>query len=481
MRVARGWSFVLWMAPLAAGCSLAPAYQRPEIGAPEAWRESAEAAAAPAVEGEWWRQFEDPVLDGLVEHALAANQDLAIAAARVEEARALAGVVRADQLPQIGVGAGASRSRTTEKGSPPLPASVDPTSDRARITANFAYELDLFGRLRNATRAAQADLLASEFNREAVRLALVSDVVSNYFDLLALDAQLEIARRTEAARADNVVLLQDRFEGGLISELDLEQGRAERAAAAAASLAFERAMLQREHQIAFLLGGGPVAIERGGPLDAIDSPAAPGGLPSALLERRADVRRAEQILVGANARIGSARAALFPSIALTGYAGFDSAELSTLFVPEARVWQVAAALLQPIFNGGRNRALVRASVARQEEAALFYQQTVYGAFRDVEDALVARRIEGQRRGQQEEQVRAYGHAVELARARYENGNTSYFEVLDNQRSLFVAELALVEARQSELQAAVDLYRALGGGWEEGEIAPMPATPAASTR
>jgi multidrug efflux system outer membrane protein len=458
------------------GCSLAPKYERPQVSAPDTWREDAAASADPAPQDQWWKLFNDPALDVLVDRALAANQDLAIAAARVEEFRALAGVARADQLPQIGASASVSRTKATEKGSPPLPASVDPESSRGRLTANVSYELDLFGRLRNATRAARAELLASEFNRDAIRLALVSDVVSSYVELRTLDRQIEIARQTEGTRSEGVGLLQTRFEGGLISELEVEQGKAELAGATATRLEFERFMHETEHRLSFLLGGGPVAIERGLALDALTVPETPGGLPSTLLERRPDVRRAEQSLIAANARIGAARAALFPQISLTGYAGFDSAELSSLFVPEARIWQAAAALLQPIFYGGRNRALVRVANARQQEAALGYQQSVYGAFRDVEDALVARRIETERRGALEEQVRALGHSYELALTRYENGDLQFLTVLDAQRGHFGAQLALADGRRSELQAVIDLYRALGGGWDGGEAPPAAPQP-----
>jgi multidrug efflux system outer membrane protein len=452
------------------GCSLAPKYERPQVATPDTWREDAAASTAPAPEDQWWQLFNDPALDSLVERALAANQDLAIAAARVEEARAFARVERAGQLPQVGVSAGVSRSRITQKGSFPLPPTAKLVNERGNISASVSYELDLFGKLRNATRAARAELLAVEFNRDAVRLALVSDVASAYIDLRTLDRQIEIARQTEGTRSEGVGLLQTRFEGGLISELEVEQGKAELAGATATRLEFERFMHETEHRLSFLLGGGPIQIERGQDLDALTVPAAPGGLPSSLLERRPDVRRAEQSLIAANARIGAARAALFPSISLTGYAGFDSTDLSNLFVPEARIWQAAAALLQPIFYGGRNRALVRVANARQQEAALSYQQSVYGAFRDVEDALVARRIETERRGALEEQVRALGHSYELARTRYENGDLQFLTVLDAQRGHFGAQLALADGRRSELQAVVDLYRALGGGWGEGEAA-----------
>ncbi len=467
--LARATSFALPLTLLLAGCSLGPVYQRPDLATPDTWREDSAATTAPAAEDRWWTLFNDPALDALVDRALAANQDLAIAAARIEEFRALARVERADQLPQIGASAGASRTRITQKGSFPLPPTAKTINERGNISASVAYDLDLFGKLRNATRAARAELLAVESNRDAIRLALVSDVATAYVELRTLDREMDVARQTEATRRDGVGLLQLRFDGGLISELELEQGKAELAGATAARLDFERQALQKEHELSLLLGGGPVAIERGLELGQLTVPATPGGLPSTLLERRPDLRRAEQSLIAANARIAAARAALFPSISLTAYGGYDSTELSSLFVPEARVWQAAVALLQPIFFGGRNRALVRASQARQEIAALGYQQAVYGAFRDVEDALVARRIETERRGALEEQVRALGHAYELALTRYENGDLQFLTVLDAQRGHFGAQLALAEGRKSELQAAIDLYRALGGGWEAGGV------------
>ena len=448
---------------VAAGCSLAPAPEPPSLAAHESWRAPGGRAATAAVSDEWWRDFGDPRLDALEAEGLAANHDLALAISRIEESRALAKAAGADRLPAVALEAGAARTRLSEKSGAVAPGG-DPVFDSGRVAASVSFELDLFGRARNQAEAARQDLLAATSTRDAVRLAVVSDIASSYFDLAGLDRQSAVTRETIETRRRNERLVRDRFEGGQVSRLDFERARAERASAEAALPEIERRRRASENRLATLLGGMPRAIERGKELEQIALPEIPVDIPSELLLRRPDVAVAEARLAAASARVGQARAALFPSIGLTGYYGRESTELSSLFHPAALVWQAAAGLLQPIFQGGRNRALVAASRARQEQAVIGYLATAEGAFRDVEDALFANQTRRERRVALAEQSAALTAAAGLARDRYEEGESSFLEVLDVDRSRLVAELELAAARRDELVAAVDLYRALGGGY-----------------
>lgn len=458
----------------AAGCSLAPSPEPPPTAAPESWRSPSAGAAEAAVADSWWLAFGDPQLDTLVERGLAANHDLALAISRLEESRALARLAGADRLPSIALEATAARTRRSEESGAVAPG-ADLETDYGRVAATVAFELDLFGRARNQAEAARQDLLAAAWTRDAVRLAVVSDIATAYFDLAGLDRQAMVTRETVESRQRTEQLVRDRFEGGLVSRLDVERARAERAAAAAALPEIERRRRATENRLAILLGGMPGAIERGKVLEEIAPPEVPAGLPSELLLRRPDIAVAEARLAAASARVGQARAALFPSIGLTGYYGRESAELGNLWNPAALVWQAAAGLLQPIFQGGRNRALVAASEARQEQAVIGYLATAEGAFRDVEDALFATQMRRERRSALAEQSAALGAAAGIARDRYQEGESSFLEVLDVERSRLVAELELSAARRDELVAAVDLYRALGGGFGTVDGAPADVT------
>ena len=451
-----------------AGCSLAPPPEPPSTVAPESWRSSAavgmsDGSAGAAVADSWWLAFDDPQLDALVARGLEANHDLALAISRLEESRALARLAGADRLPAVALEATAARTRLAESSGAQAPGSATEV-DYGRVAATVSFELDLFGRARNQAEAARQDLLAATWTRDAVRLAVVSDVASTYFDLASLDRQAVVTRETVETRQRTEQLIRDRFEGGLVSRLDLERARAERAAAAAALPEIERRRRATENRLAILLGGMPGAIERGKALEEIAVPEVPAGLPSELLLRRPDVAVAEARLAAAAARVGQARAALFPSIGLTGYYGRESAELGNLWNPAAAVWQVAAGLLQPIFQGGRNRALGAATEERQKQAVIGYLATAEGAFRDVEDALFATQTRRERRTALAEQSAALEAAAAIARDRYREGESSFLEVLDVERSRLVAELELQTARRDELVAAVELYRALGGGF-----------------
>lgn len=456
--------YVVALALVAAtGCSLAPSPEPPPLASAEGWRSPAGATPRGALSGEWWKSFGDSRLDALVAQGLAANHDLALAMARVEESRALARAAGADRLPAVALAASAARTRLSEKAGG-VPPGADLTVDSGRVAATLEFELDLFGRARNQAEAARQDLLAAESTRDAVHLAVASDIAAAYFDLASFDRQAAVTRETVETRRKTEELVRDRFQGGLVSRLDFERARAERAAAEAALPEIERLRRATENRLALLLGGMPGALERGKALEEIVVPAVPEGLPSALLLRRPDVAAAEARLAAASARVGQARAALFPSIGLTGYYGRESTELSSLFHPAALVWQAAAGLLQPIFQGGRNRALVAASKARQSQAVIGYLATAEGAFRDVEDALFATQTGRERSAALAEQSAALTAAAGLARDRYREGESGFLEVLDVERSRLFAELELVAARRDELVAAVDLFRALGGGY-----------------
>jgi multidrug efflux system outer membrane protein len=472
-RIVRASAPVVAAALLLSGClTMGPDYERPDLPLPERYSEAPAAApgAAPAAPvDDWWKLFGDPALDALVEEALAANQDLAAAAARVDEARALAGIARGERLPQVAAGASGSRDKFSED-TAQFPPGVPLELDTYRASVNLSFELDFWGRLARLSEAAQAELLATEEGRRNVRLAVISETVLAYFDLLALEHQLAIADATLASRGESVRLQGVRFDAGSISELDLAQAQGEFAATEASVPVRQRALRQVENRLTVLLGRIGGQIDRGGAapdgaLGSLSLPEVPVGLPSELLARRPDVAEAEQRLVAANARIGAARALFFPSIALTGYTGSESDELSGLFKSGTSVWGFAAGLFQPIFQGGKIRRGVEISEARQRQELALYVKSVQNAFADVEDALAARSTGTAEREALERQMNALERARHLASLRYEAGESSYIDLLDAERSLFRAQLEWVVARRAELGSAVLLFRALGGGWE----------------
>ena len=464
---------------VAAGCTLGPDYRRPAVPTPIAWRSPAEGAGSLA-DLAWWELFRDETLQALIRETLEANKDLRVAVARVAEARAQLGFTRSAQVPQVDGKASAETRRISEVGLIPLPGSVDPESGVYNTTLDLAFELDFWGRLRRATEAARAELLDSEESRHTVVLTLVSDVAQAYFDLLDLDWELDIARRTVGARRNAVELIQLRFREGITSELDVRRAEAELASTAATVPELERRVAQTENRISVLLGRNPGPVPRGRPLeDQAMPPEIPAGLPSALLDRRPDIRGAEQRLVAANARIGEAKAAFFPQISLTGFFGVESAALSDLFTGPARIWSFGPTVTLPIFNAGRNRARLDATEARRVQALAQYEQAVQQALREVEDALVAHRKAREVRLEQEALVTASSRALDLGRLRYVNGLATYLDVLDAQRQLFDAELALAGTRRTQLVALVQVYKALGGGWHSQSAAgsrPAPAGP-----
>lgn len=446
------------------GCFTLPELKQPHPELPAVWPDGqTQAAVAP----DWWKAYGDPVLNEMEDEAFAHNTDIRLAAARIDEARANLGLARADQYPFAQIGVQAGRSRATEKGSFPPPS---PINNDFKANLQAAYELDLWGRYRKASEAARAELLASEYAREVVHLSLASAVAKNYFGLRALDAQMEIAAQTQANRKNALELQQLRFDHGISSELDLHQAEAELAAAQAALAQRVQADRQQELALTVLLGRSPRAIvdnrvSRGAAIDALaDPPSVPTGLPSSLLERRPDLRQAEQKLVAAQARIGEAKAALFPDLALTGNLGSESKRLVDLFSGPAAIWSLTASIVQTVFNAGRTEAAIQITGARQTQALVGYDQAVQGAFREVLDALVAQRQSRELLDADQRRVDALGKAFDLADLRYRNGIDNYLLVLDTQRNLYLAQQGAIDARRSRLDATADLFKALGGGW-----------------
>jgi len=420
---------------------------------PAGWR-SPVGVTAP-IAADWWQRFGDPALAGLVTRALANNDDLAIAVARVEEARAVARLSRAQLSPQIGGSGGTTAGQTLS----PLGTPSDAIGAQPGVQAS--YDLDLFGRLRQASRAAAAQALASEGARDTVRLAIVSAVVSGYVTLRGLDQRLSIAEGTLAARAEALRIARRRFEVGYSSRLELRQAEADYRATEGLIPQAELAIRRQENALSLLLGDTPGAIPRGVPLDRLLVPAVPDGLPADLLRRRPDLFQAEQLLVAADRSLDSARAAFLPNIALTGSAGVV---LSTALAEPVGLFTLGGSVLAPIFDAGRLRAQADAATARRDQAAFAYRRAALTAFREVEDSLAGLRRSGEQAGILGQQRNALAGALVNATERYRAGYSGYIEQLDAQRGLLAADLALVQARTDRLVAAVALYQAMGGGW-----------------
>ncbi len=452
-----------------AGCmTVGPDYERPQTDLPGQWPgETTSDKLSPT----WWKAYGDPVLDQMVDEALVHNLDLRRAIARVDEARAALGITRADQYPGVSARAGASRNRISQESLITVPPGVDPKYSDYQVALEASYEIDFWGKYRRATEAARAELLGSQFNREAVRLALIADVAKGYFSLRALDAQVAITRRTISTRQASTALQRMRFESGVASEFDLRQVEAETAQAQALLPVIEQQLAAQETALAILLGRSPRAIvaqpvERGAAMDALTAPpAVPSGLPSELLERRPDLRQAEQGLVAANARIGVAKAAYYPSISLTGFFGAESSTLSGLFDAQARMWQFAGSAAQTIFDAGRTRSQVEVAQARQQQVLAQYQSAIQNAFKDALDALVTQRKAREVMEAEQRRIDALQSSMRLAQLRYDNGISSLLDVLIAERALLDAELNRVEAQRAQLAATADLFKALGGGWE----------------
>ncbi len=474
----RSAAVLILSASLLAACSLAPKYETPTVELPRTWRDApAQGLAAPA--DKWWMLFSDPALDGLVDEAFRHNQDIAFATARVDEARAQLHVTQSLLYPAVSGNATGSRTRASTSTAfffPGLP--VYSTDYLAAL--DVSYELDLWGRLRQATAAARADLLATQAARDTVGITLAAQVVQSYFTLLAFDQQVAVTVRTIALRTEALELQRKRAQAGIISELDVRQLEGEVAAARALLPALERSRTSVELALAVLVGRSPRAIIEGG-IERVEefdpqppAPVVPTGLPSELLLRRPDLYGAEQLLIAANARIGQARAGLFPRIALTGYLGTESASLSNLFTGPAGIWQFAGQLTQPIFQGGRNLAEIDAANAQERQALAQYQKAVQTAFSEVRDALVAQARAREVYDAEGDRVVALRAALQLAVARYRAGLVSQLDALDAERNLLAAELERIEALRQQRAAVADLFKALGGGWTAPD-SPPPAS------
>lgn len=448
------------LALAAAGC--APAYTLPPTHGPDAVTPGEKVVVAK----DWWKAFGDPALDRLMEAAFDASPTLAQAVARVDAAQARLGATGSQRLPAVNAGAGAARQRLSTATNPGAPG--DFTAWSASLQAY--WEIDLWGRIRSEVAASRAELLGAEHGREAVRLALAAQVAQAYFQLRSLDAQLAVSRNTVTSREKSYALRDKRFARGITSELDLRQAEAELAAARAQVPDLQDAITRTEGTLAVLAGASPnelfgTGARRGREIDAIPvPPAVPEGLPSDLLLRRPDIREAEEALRATQARVAAARTAWFPAVSLTGAYGGESLAFSDLFKGPARAWSFAGSLAAPVFNAGLTAAQVDLATSAERAAAAAYREAVIRAFADARNALGARKQAADRVAARAQSVEALRRQVYLATLRYDNGYSSFLEVLDAERALFSAELALAEAKRANLAAVVDLYRALGGGW-----------------
>jgi multidrug efflux system outer membrane protein len=454
-----------------AGCAVGPDYKQPTVAVPEQFRE----VQGPPTPGEsladlaWWESFGDPVLKGLIDEALLHGYDVRIAASRVDEARARAGIAKSQFFPQIGYGGDVSRGLLSTEIAPGAT-----TRNLVSANVNFGWELDLWGRIRRLNESAKAQYLATEEARRGVVLSLVSDVATTYFSLRALDEQLEITKATVGSFEEQYRLYDLRLKGGAASSIQTTYASAALGQVAAQVPEIERQIEATENQLCLLLGRNPGPIPRGGALSAqAPPPRVPAGLPSDLLRRRPDILQAEQQLVSANADVGVATANFFPSISLTGLFGGISADVSNLF-GTGKTWSIAAGLVGPLFQGGRLRAEYEVSVARWEQAKAQYEQTVTGAFAETTTVLYAREKIDASIVQLRRTVHDYQEMVRLANVRYDAGVSDYFEVLYAMQLLYPAQLRLISAQQDLATDYVFIYKALGGGWSQPETSPAPA-------
>ncbi len=462
-----GWllAAALWLT----GCMVGPDYKRPSVEIPPQFRAAMTPEAAPSIADlKWFEVFKDEHLQELIRVALVQNYDLRDAIARVDQARANLGITRSNQFPQFGFGADVPSAELSRHGALTIPEPLNRQRTFGEVFLNlFTFEIDIWGRLRRATESAQAQLLASEWNRREVIRTLISDVATAYFSLLELDTELEIARNTLGTREESLRLLRTQLGGGVGTLLDVRQGEQLVYGAAQTIPDDERQIQQTEDQISFLLGRNPGPIARGSLMAAEQPPPEiPAGLTSALLERRPDIQAAEQILVANNANIGVAKAAYFPQITLTGEFGFQSTALASLFSSSRRIWNFIPQLTQPIFTAGRLGSQVELAEAQQRSALAQYESAIQGAFRDVSDALIQYQKIREIRAQRESLVMSLQDRKRLAYMRFRGGVDTMLNALNSDQDLFLAELSLAQARRDELLSLVQVYKALGGGWQE---------------
>jgi len=447
------------------GCINQPKYDRPAIELPQAWKETAPRFAE---DGRWWRIYQDAELEKVVDEALKGNADLVIAAARVDEARALLGEANSFFWPSVDLNAVTSRQQISTRTATSFPGIPREYSNH-RATLNVSYELDLFGRLRAGAAAARHELEASEASREAVRLALAAQAAKSYFALRALDEQVDLTRKTVSLREQALELQRKRLRGGVISEFELRQLEAETAVVRAQLPPLEREREREEVALAVLLGRTPRAVFQDSVAikvafeEAPGAPVLPAGMPSELLLRRPDLVEAERVLAVNNARVAQARAEMFPSISLTAFLGSESAALANLFAGgSAATWQLAAGLTQPIFAGGRLSARRDAAGARERAALAQYEQAIRSAFGEVRTALIVQARARESYDAESVRAAALNESLRLARLRYQNGVASQLDVIDAERGLLQAQIARIEALRAHRAAVADLFRALGG-------------------
>jgi multidrug efflux system outer membrane protein len=457
-----------------AGCTVGPDYVRPTVESPPAWRIDYPKAAEVA-NLKWWEQFGDPVLDQLVETALRNNRDLLIAAARVDQFNGALTAIGSQFYPQIGYGADATRARASAVGQPPLPAGANPYFSLYNVSLGAQWQIDLFGRVRRQTEAAQAQVYASEQGRRGVVLTLVSNVAASYVVLRGLDRQLEIARATARNFNATLRIFELRFKAGIVSKTEVMQIRSQAQQAEAAIPAFEQAIAAQENLISILLGGNPGPIPRGKTIDQLLAPAIPGDLPATLLQRRPDILQAEQNLVAANANIGAARALYYPNLSLQAALASTATVFSSLFSGPAAAGLVGAGLTGPIFTFGAIEGQVASAEAGERLALAVYQQTVLNAFRETNDALSGSQKRLEEFNAQRGRVDSLREFARLARLRFDKGIAGYLDVLVAENELFAAEIASVGTQTSRYTQLVAVYQAMGGGWVDiaADAAPKP--------
>jgi multidrug efflux system outer membrane protein len=452
---------------LLTACAMGPDYERPDTAMPDHFEQTTQSGETIA-NMDWWKLFGDEQLNQLIRLALDQNKDMAIAVSRIEEARASLGFVRSDQYPEFDISGTAGRGNSI-----PGSAITFPTGDSFVLAGNLSYELDLWGKLRRSTEAARAELLATVDAGNSVMITLIADVASSYLLLLDVDTRVLIAERTLQSRIESLGIIQARFDRGTVALIDVNQAQIEKFDAEALLIALQREDVQVENLLNVLLGQHPGAIVRERrDIHSLEPIKVPAGIPSELLERRPDIRVAEQQLAAQTARIGVAEAIRFPSLSLTGTLGLASDDLSGFFSSDNKAWGLSAGLLAPVFNAGRNKRRVEVEIARTEQALLNYQQTVLQALQEVEDSLIGvSTLQHEVLARDKQQIAATSAAM-LSRARYDGGVTSYLEVLSSERSLFTAELLSSATHREQLVSYVTLYKALGGGWTDTQNADL---------
>ncbi len=465
----------LLISGLLSGCAaVGPDYVRPPVEIPASWRIDY-AQATDLANSRWWEQFGDPVLNRLIEAGLRENLDMQVATARLDQYAGQLRSSRSQSYPQLSYAGSGGSNRTTEHGFSPLADSVSPWYEMYKASLTAEWQLDLFGKVRRQNEAAYARLLASEQGRRAVVLSVVSSVTTNYIALRALDRQLEIARATATNYGETLELFRQRYEGGVISELELFQIESQYQDALASIPALEAQIAVQENLLSLLLGRAPASLERGCCIDAFQTPAIPAGLPAELLTRRPDIRQAEQNLIAANAEIGVAKAQYYPTISLSGVLGSASTALGDFLHASSSVVELAAGASGSLFTFGAIEGQVDSAEAAERQALLLYRRTILNALREVNDALIGAQKKGEETAALVKRVEALRQYARLARLRFDQGVSSYLDVLIAESGLFAAELTVVR-RQAEYQARmVELYSSLGGGWidEADKLAPAP--------